>query len=137
MAYDKTKLYEKSIDLIKKHNLFFIEDIVALLPCCKAIFYDYFQVGSNELNTLKDLLEENKVKVKTAIRGKLFKGKGMELIALYKLCANKEELAILSNNINQREEMKLPEIKIEVSTPEMSETMKKALELINSKNETK
>lgn len=35
------------------------------------------------------------------------------------------------------QEMKLPEIKIEVSTPEMSETMKKALELINSKNEIK
>lgn len=132
MAYDRNKIFEQSKELIKKHNLFFIEDIVALLPCKKPTFYDYFKVGSNELNTLKDLLEENKVKVKTAIRGKLFKGKGMELIALYKLCANKEELAILSN-APVKEEIKLPEIKIEVSTPEMSEVMKKAIETLNEK----
>ena len=94
-----------------------------------------FNDGINRDNVYKlieDLLEENKVKVKTAIRGKLFKGKGMELIALYKLCANKEELAILSNAI-AKEEVKLPEIKIEVSTPEMSEVMKKAIETLNKK----
>ncbi len=36
--YDKNKLYEQSKEAIEKNNLFFIEDIVAWLPCSKATF---------------------------------------------------------------------------------------------------
>jgi ATP-dependent exoDNAse (exonuclease V) beta subunit len=51
-----------------------------------------FPPDSNELNTLKDLLDDNKVKTKSSIRAKLWKSnKASELLALYRLIATPEE----------------------------------------------
>jgi hypothetical protein len=92
MAYKKSKLLETAKEAIEKNNLFFIEDIVAWLPCDKTTFYRHFPVESNEYNTLKGMLEVNKTKTKSAIRAKLFKGnKASELLALYRLIATPEE----------------------------------------------
>lgn len=92
MAYNKTKIYKQAEEAIKKHNLFFIEDIVAFLPCCKKTFYEFFPLESNELHTLKDLLDDNKVKTKSSIRAKLWKSnKAAELLALYRLIATPDE----------------------------------------------
>lgn len=92
MAYNKTKLYKQAEEAIKKNNLFFIEDIVAFLPCSKQTFYDYFPLNSDELDNLKDLLDDNKVKTKSSIRAKLWKSnKASELLALYRLIATPEE----------------------------------------------
>ena len=92
MAYNKKKLQEQSIEAIKKHNLFFIEDVVAFIPCDKTTFYKHFPVDSNELNAIKDLLDENKIKTKSSIRAKLYKStKASELLALYRLIATTEE----------------------------------------------
>lgn len=92
MAYDKNKLYQQAKEAIEKHNLFFIEDIVAFVPCSKPTFYEHFPVDSNELNSLKDMLEDNKVKTKSSIRAKLWKSnKASELLALYRLIATPEE----------------------------------------------
>jgi hypothetical protein len=92
MAYDKTKIYEQAIEQIKKNNLFFIEDIVAFLPCDKTTFYRFFPTDCNEYNTLKDLLDDNKIKTKSSIRAKLYKSdKASELLALYRLIATSEE----------------------------------------------
>jgi len=92
MAYNKKKLYQQAEEAIKKNNLFFIEDIVAFLPCSKQTFYDYFPLNSDELDTLKDLLDDNKVKTKSSIRAKLWKSnRASELLALYRLIATPEE----------------------------------------------
>lgn len=92
MAYDKSKIYEQAEEQIKKNNLFFIEDIVAFLPCSKTTFYEFFPSESDELNALKELLDCNKVKTKSDIRAKLWKSdKAAELLALYRLIATKEE----------------------------------------------
>lgn len=92
MAYDKDKLYKQAITAIEENNLFFVEDIVAFIPCSKPTFYDYFPPNSNELNNLKDLLEGNKIKTKSAIRAKLWKSdKAAELLALYRLICTPEE----------------------------------------------
>lgn len=92
MAYNKKKLYDDAVEQIKKHNLFFIQDIVAFIPCSKQTFYDYFPVDSDELDTLKELLDDNKVKTKSSIRAKLWKSsKASELLALYRLIATQEE----------------------------------------------
>ena len=92
MAYDKKKIYLQAEEAIKKNNLFFIEDIVAFLPCDKTTFYRFFPVDCNEYNTLKDLLDDNKVKTKSSIRAKLWKSnKASELLALYRLIATPEE----------------------------------------------
>ena len=83
MAYDQSKIFIKAKAAIKKHNLFFIEDIVAYLPIVKKTFYEYFPVESNESNELKELLEANKITTKVLIRKKLQSGdKAAELIAL-------------------------------------------------------
>lgn len=97
MAYDKNKIFEQAKEQITKNNLFFVEDIVAFLPCSKTYFYDTFVIDSDEMNALKDLLEVNKIKTKSSIRAKLYKGnKAAELISLYKLIATDTERRALS-----------------------------------------
>ena len=92
MAYDKRKLYQQAVDAIEKHNLFFIEDIVAFIPCSKPTFYSYFTVDSDEFNAIRELLEINIIKTKSSIRGKLYKnGNFADLAFLYRqLCSNDE-----------------------------------------------
>jgi hypothetical protein len=92
MAYDKAKLYEQAKEAIEKNNLFFIEDIVAFIPCDKTTFYRLFPVECNEYNDLKERLDQNKIKTKSGIRAKLWKSeKAAELLALYRLIATPEE----------------------------------------------
>lgn len=99
MAYDRNKIFKQAQDVIREHNLFFIDDIVAWLPISKPTFYEFFPLGSNELNELKKMLEDNKVRMKTSIRAKLYKGKGADLIALYKMiCSDEERKAIAMVN---------------------------------------
>ena len=40
MAYDIKELERQSIEAIKKHNIMFIEHLVAYLPCGKTTFYE-------------------------------------------------------------------------------------------------
>ena len=97
MAYDKDKLYQQAKEAIEKHNLFFIEDIVAFLPCRKQTFYDHFPIDSDEMDTIKEMLEENKIRTKSSIRAKLFKSqRAAELLALYRLICTPEEHRLLN-----------------------------------------
>lgn len=67
MAYDRKKIFEQAKEMIVKHKLFFVEDIVSFLPCTKPTFYDFFPPDSNELNELKELLETNRKKIQYGI----------------------------------------------------------------------
>jgi len=97
MRYNKNKIYEQAEKAIKENNLFFIEDIIAWLPISKPTFYEYFPIDSYEINNLKELLDINKTKTKSAIRAKLFKGeKAAELLALYRLICTPEEHRLLN-----------------------------------------
>ncbi len=99
MAYNRKKIFEQAKEAIEKNNLFFVEDVVAWLPISKPTFYEFFPVESNELNTIKDLLNINKTKTKSAIRAKLFKSdKAGELLALYRLICTPEEHRLLNQN---------------------------------------
>lgn len=99
MAYDKKKIFEQAKEVIVKHKLFFIEDIVAFLPISKPTFYDYFPIDSNEVNELKGLLETNRVELKVSMRSKWYKSNAPALqMALMKLIASPEELRKLSMN---------------------------------------
>ena len=92
MAYDKTKIFEQAKEVIVSKKLFFIEDIVALLPCDKTTFYRFFEPDSNEYNDIKELLELNRVEVKSALRSKWFNGNNpLTQMALYKLIGTEEE----------------------------------------------
>lgn len=99
MAYDKQKIFEQAKEAIEKNNLFFVDDIVAWLPCGKTWWYDNFPPDSEEMNTLREKLETNKSKTKSAIRAKLFKGeKAAELLSLYRLICTPEERQMLNQN---------------------------------------
>jgi len=92
MAYDKKKIFEQAKEAIEKYKLFFIEDVVAWLPCARSTFWEFFPDKSDEMDTLKDLLEKNKVEVKSALRSKWFKGNNpLTQMALYKLIGTEEE----------------------------------------------
>lgn len=97
MAYDRNKVFEQAKEMIVKHKLFFIEDIVAFLPISKPTFYDYFKPDSNEFNELKELLETNRTELKVSMRSKWYKSNAPALqMALMKLIASPEELRKLS-----------------------------------------
>ena len=107
MAYDRKKIFEQAKDVIVKHKLFFIKDIVAFLPIAKKTFYEYFPLDSNESNELKELLEQNRVELKVSMRSKWYKSNSPALqMALMKLIANKDELRRLSmqyQNVEQHQ----------------------------------
>ena len=97
MAYDTKKIYKQAEESIKKNNLFFIEDIVAFIPCNKDTFYRFFPTGSDEYDYLRGLLEENKTKTKSSIRAKLYKSdKAAELLSLYRLICTSDERKMLN-----------------------------------------
>lgn len=99
MAYDKKKLLNQSIDIIKEKNLYFVEDVVTLLPCVKSTFYDLFPLDSNEMNDIKKELDKNKVNTKIEIRQKLsMSDKTSDMIALYKLIGTSDERKSLSSS---------------------------------------
>ena len=92
MAYDRIKIYNQALDLIEKKKLFFIEDVVTLLPCTKSTFYDFFQIDSNEMNAIKEALDKNKIDVKNGLRNKWYNGNNpLTQMALYKLIGTEEE----------------------------------------------
>lgn len=102
MAYNKDEIFKQACEAVEKNNLFFIEDIIAWLPISKPTFYVFFPIDSNELNTLKNLLNINKTKTKSAIRAKLFKSdKAGELLALYRLICTSEEHRLLNQNYTE------------------------------------
>ena len=109
MAYDKQKIFEQAKEMIVKHKLFFIEDIVAFIPISKPTFYEYFPIQSNEVNELKGLLETNRIELKVSMRSKWYKSNAPALqMALMKLIASPEELRKLSMNHQVTEEVEKP-----------------------------
>ena len=95
--YDRKKIFEQAKEVIEKHKLFFIEDIVSFLPISKPTFYDFFKPDSNEFNDIKDLLEKNRVEVKSAMRSKWFKSENPTLqVSLMKLICTDDERKKLS-----------------------------------------
>ena len=89
MAYKKSQLEKQAIEAIKKHNLMFITDVPAYLPCATSTFY------SKELEkseAIKELLNKNRINVKNGLRAKWFKSDNPTVqIALYKLIGTDDE----------------------------------------------
>jgi hypothetical protein len=86
------KIFKKAKQVIAKHNLIFIEEIVSYLPISKATFYDYYPLESDELNELKTLLEEKAVEIKSGLRKKWRESENPTLqIALYRLTSRDDE----------------------------------------------
>lgn len=97
MAYDRKKIFEQAKEMIVKHKLFFVDDIVSFLPCSKSSFYEFYPDGSDELDELKGLLEVNRTTLKVSMRSKWYTSNAPALqMALMKLIATPDELRKLS-----------------------------------------
>ena len=102
MEAKKAKIYKQALEVAKQKKCFFIDQLLAFLPIVKSTFYDYFPVDSNESNSIKAILEKNRVDVKSAMYNKWFKSDNPTLqIALMKLIATDEEAHRL-NGTRQR-----------------------------------
>ena len=94
MAYDKDKLEKQALDAIEKHKLFFIQDIIAYLPCSSSTFYDY-ELEKSE--TIKEALTKVKTDIKVSMRSKWYKSDNATLqMGLMKLISTNEERKRLS-----------------------------------------
>jgi hypothetical protein len=94
MAYKTDDLLKQSLAAIEKHKLFFIEDIVAYLPCSKETFYQH---KLHESDALKSALLKVKTEIKVSMRSKWYKSENPTLqMGLMKLIASPEELKQLS-----------------------------------------
>lgn len=91
-SYDPHELYELSIEALGKHDIITMEDLINYLPCQKSAFYVKFN-NTEQMETIKKLLNENKIRVKQRLRK--FFGSAMstpaERIFLYKILSNEEE----------------------------------------------
>lgn len=106
MAYNRKLIYNQAKEVIVKHKLFFIDDIVAFLPISRATFYDWDFDKSDEL---KELLNQNRTELKVSMRSKWYKSNAPALqMALMKLIASPEELRKLSMNHQVTEEAEKP-----------------------------
>ncbi len=95
--YNKKDLFEQAKKAIKDNNLFFFSDVIAFLPCHADTFYQYFRPDEDEHTELREMLENNKIRTKSAIRSKLFKSdKAGELLALYRLICTPDERRMLN-----------------------------------------
>jgi len=125
MAYDRNKVFEQAKEVIVKHKLFFVDDIVAFLPCSKQTFYDFYPVNSDQLDELKGMLEINRTTLKVSMRSKWYTSNAPALqMALMKLIATPEELRKLSMNHQVTEETEKPifkQIDLDVITDDSAE----------------
>lgn len=118
MAYDRQQIYEKAKEEAENKKLIWIEEVVSYLPCSKATFYEYFPAESDELDAIKGILEDNKIKIKSALRKKWFDSKSSTLqIALMKIVANDEEAHRLNGTKHENKLSGEVKTNVEVSKP--------------------
>jgi hypothetical protein len=97
MAYDRKKIFLQAKEQIVSKRLIFVEEVVAFIGISKPTFYDYFKVDSNEFNELRELIETNKISLKTSMRKKWYDSDNATLqMGLMKLIATPEEHRKLS-----------------------------------------
>lgn len=113
MAYNTEQLYTLAVKYIETEELYFVEDVIALLGISKSTFYEHFPVESNETNYFKELLTKNKSAAKVSMRKKWKDSDNASLqMGLYKLIGTDEERKRLNSAyIDQKTEHK-GEIKI-------------------------
>ena len=126
MAYDKKKLYKQALQVIEKNKLFFIEDVVAYIPCSKPTLYELFPIDSNELNTIKDALDKNKTEIKVSMRSKWYKSDNPTLqMGLMKLIGTEEEADRLNGTRIKQEidDKREPKVIIQSSDIELDNSL--------------
>jgi hypothetical protein len=120
MKYNKEKLFQQAKEAVLKNNLIFIEEIVSFLPCSKQTFYEYFPLGSDELDEIKAIIEDNSVTIKSGLRNKWYESENPTLqIALYRLTSRDDEHKKLNQSYidhTSKNEKIDPKFEIEILT---------------------
>ncbi len=99
MAYNKTKVFEEAKELIKKHKLFFADDVISFLPLVTSTYYSLFPEDSKESKELKKMMDINRIEVKANMRNKWYKSNNATLqMALMKLICSDDERKKLAMN---------------------------------------
>lgn len=116
--YSTDELEKKSLEAIKQYSIHFIDDIFIHLPIARSTFYNH---KLDKLDTIKDAIEENKIKLKTNLRKKWYDSENSTTqIALYKLLANQSELKALTNQTisgDSDNPINISDINIRIITP--------------------
>ena len=128
MAYNTEELFNKGMEAIEKHKLFFIEDIIAFLPCRKSTFYEHFSNETDYYKRMFEALEKNCTTLKVSMRSKWYTSNAPALqMALMKLIATPEELRKLSmqfieseNNNNTTNNIQVEIVKTNEDTSDTS-----------------
>jgi hypothetical protein len=114
MAYNPKELEKKALEAIEKNKLFFIDDVIAYLPCSRATFYN---LELEKLDTIKDSLTKVKTEIKVSMRSKWYKSENPTLqMGLMKLIASPDELKQLamthveSNNTHEVKDFNLSDL---------------------------
>jgi hypothetical protein len=114
MAYNSKELEKKALEAIEKNKLFFIDDVIAYLPCSRATFYN---LELEKLDTIKDALTKVKTEIKVSMRSKWYKSENPTLqMGLMKLIASPDELKQLamthveSNNTHEVKDFNLSDL---------------------------
>lgn len=98
MAYDTKELIELAFEAIKKHKLFFIEDLIAYLPCSSRTFYNH---DLHNMQELKDLVATNRIITKRKLQRNWEQSENATLqMGLMKMIASIEERQRLSQTYN-------------------------------------
>lgn len=102
MAYDKVEIFNQAKRVTQENNLFFVDDIIAYLPCSKSTFYEFYPDGSDELDELKRILESNRVTLKVGMRKKWNDSDNATLqLSLMKLVCTDDERKKLAMQYNE------------------------------------
>ncbi len=133
MAYDKLELEQKALEVIKKHNLVFIEEIVCFLGIDKSTFYSH---KLHESDTVKEAILKSKVDLKIKIRKKFIDLENVAgLIALYKLVSTKEEQEALSMKTVEVKQVESKDYDLTKLTVEELEILEKLKAKMQKQNE--
>jgi DNA topoisomerase VI subunit A len=96
MGYETNDLLKKALKVIREKNLIFIEEAAVFIGVSKSTFYAH---NLHESNDLKEVIQQNKVNIKTKLRNKWAEANNPTSEAmLYKLAGTKEERDILTNS---------------------------------------
>jgi hypothetical protein len=92
----KEEIIAKALEVIPREQCVTIEELCLYLPIKKGTFYNW---DLNDDDSIKAAINEEKVKVKQHLRRKWRDSDNATLqVAEMKLCANDEELDVLSTN---------------------------------------
>jgi hypothetical protein len=112
MAYNKDIIFKEALDLVNKHNLIFIDEVLSLLPIHNTTFYEWYPAGSERNLELKAEIDKVRIKMKANMRRKWYDSDNASLqIGLMKLIGNEDEVCRLSGNVPQNKANEVYSIK--------------------------